>query len=115
MVKVYKEGSNPWISMLLDTRAIFIMPMTNSLGYENNRREENSFDPNRDFPYEQAPAKCMQTITARAVNEIFREHIFQLAVTFHGGMQAIAYEWGDPVHPRGADASPDDTAQVFNE
>jgi hypothetical protein len=111
MVESYKKGSNAWVKMLLDTRSIIMMPMTNSLGYEQNRREENHFDPNRDFPYEQKPKKCMQTITARAVNEVWREHIFQMAVTFHGGMQAIAYEWGDPVHPRGRDASPDDTAQ----
>lgn len=35
----------------------------------------------------------------RAVNEMWRDHIFQMAVTFHGGMQAIAYEWGGTNHP----------------
>jgi hypothetical protein len=25
--------------------------------------------------------------------------MFQLAITFHGGMRAIAYEWGDNGHP----------------
>ncbi len=40
----------------------------------------------------------MQTFVARALNELWLEHLFQLAVTFHGGMQAIAYEWGSPNH-----------------
>ena len=32
------------------------MPMTNAWGCANRRRDELSRDPNRDFPYEQAPA-----------------------------------------------------------
>ena len=28
-------------------------------------REENGMDPNRDFPYQQAPDQCMTTITVR--------------------------------------------------
>ena len=30
----------------------------------------------------------MTTITARTVNELYRHHLLQLALTFHGGMQA---------------------------
>ena len=48
---------------------------------------------------------------ARALNELWREHLFQLALTFHGGMESITYEWGSFNHPRGKDKSPDDTAQ----
>jgi len=38
----------------------------------------------------------------------------QVAITFHGGMQAIAYEWGSPIYPRAGhkDISPDDASQV---
>ncbi|CAM9561745.1 unnamed protein product, partial [Hapterophycus canaliculatus] len=95
----------PWLSRLALTRSTVIMPMTNSIGYYNTRRTENGLDPNRDFPYSQKPQKCMTTITARAVNEVWREHAFQLAVTFHGGMVAMAYEWGSPDHPHKIDAS----------
>ncbi|CAM9152667.1 unnamed protein product, partial [Discosporangium mesarthrocarpum] len=76
-------------------------------------------DPNRDFPYQYKGKDCMSTITARAVNEVWREHVFQLAVTFHGGMVAIAYEWGSENHPhkkdshgKWQDVSPDHAAQV---
>jgi len=30
------------------------------------------------------------------MNELFRQHIFQMGITFHGGMEAVAYEWGAP-------------------
>ena len=50
-------------------------------------REENGIDPNRDFPYSKPATHCMETAVARAINELWREHVFQLAITFHGGMQ----------------------------
>ncbi|CAM9676449.1 unnamed protein product, partial [Phaeothamnion confervicola] len=109
----------PWLARLVATRNVYVMPMTNALGYFEDRRCEAGRDPNRDFPYQQKPSKCMTTITARAVNEVWREHIFQLAVTFHGGMVAIAYEWGANNHPHRKnnngdwlDISPDNSAQV---
>lgn len=70
-------------------------------------------DPNRDFPYLQNPSNCMKTTAARAVNEAWRSHLFQAAVTFHGGMQAVGYEWGSPNHfgAGGDSESPDDLGQ----
>ncbi|RHY44539.1 hypothetical protein DYB30_011769 [Aphanomyces astaci] len=38
---------------------------------------------------------------SRAVNELWRDHLFQLAVTFHGGMRCVTYEWGAPNHMQG--------------
>ena len=29
---------------------------------------------------------------------MFRRHVFQVGITFHGGMEAIAYEWGAPTY-----------------
>ncbi|CAM9459879.1 unnamed protein product, partial [Ectocarpus sp. 13 AM-2016] len=42
-------------------------------------------------------------LSVRSVNEVWREHAFQLAVTFHGGMVGMAYEWGSPDHPHRQD------------
>ena len=71
---------------------------------------EDGRDPNRDFPYDyDDPKLCMRTIAARTINEIFREHMFQLALTFHGGMEVVAYEWGAPSWMR--HFSPDHEAQ----
>ena len=123
------DAWDPWLVRLVDTRALFFMPMTNAWGYANNRRGEinpalpyDEMDPNRDFPYDVlSPTECMRTVTARAVNELYRRHAFQLAVTFHGGMRAIAWNWGGCNHPgtaiggcitrRGDSTAPDEVAQ----
>ena len=59
-------------------------------------------DPNRDFPYfdsiNEINSDCMMSITARTINELFREHIFVTSLTFHGGLNAIGYPWGNFVH-----------------
>jgi predicted deacylase len=114
-----EDAFNPWLAHLVDTRALFVMPMTNAYGYAHDVRHEksdkpnhNRVDPNRDFAYGQAPSQCMQTVAARAVNELWRRHLFQLAITFHGGMVAIAYEWGDMAHRTNTE-SPDDRAQAW--
>ena len=52
----------------------------------------------------------MQSIAARTLNEVFRHHVIQLALTFHAGMEVLAYEWGAPSHGEGL--SPDDVAQA---
>lgn len=54
----------------------------------------------------------MVTACARAINEVWRDHLFQLSITFHGGMEAIAYEWGSPNHMSHGSESPDEVAQA---
>eukprot|EP00038_Savillea_parva_P003848 m.130967 g.130967 ORF g.130967 m.130967 type:complete len:854 (-) comp11301_c0_seq2:1014-3575(-) len=103
----YINGSNPWLRRLVDTRIIVIMPTANAHGYSHNVRTEGPVDPNRDFPFGNGAQDCMKSSAARAINELYRDHLFQLALTFHSGMKAIAYEWGSMNHPRGNDISPD--------
>jgi len=87
--QLYRRDS--WARRLLDTRAITIVPAANALGYaqEPPRREENGIDPNRDFAWDQMyPANsgvrpdtvpiCMRTVAARSINELWREHVFQV-------------------------------------
>jgi hypothetical protein len=107
---------NAWVTRMIETRSVYVMPTTNAQGYNSNRREENGIDPNRDFAYNMAsnaPNKCMETITARAANELWREHMFQLSVTFHSGTHAITTEWGSYNHftNQKSTYSPDDLAQ----
>jgi len=84
-----------WLARLVATRKIVVVPTANAQGYYRDTREEDEIDPNRDFPYDIVnPHDCMQTIAARTLNEVFRSHIFQLALTFHAGMEIVAYEWG---------------------
>ena len=102
------KKQSTWLKKLVDTRSIYIMPSANAIGYYKNTREENGIDPNRDFPYNQDPDKCMKTTAARAVNELWREHIFQLSLTFHAGEISLDYEWGAYNHPPPNDQSPDE-------
>ncbi|KAG7398768.1 hypothetical protein PHYBOEH_010511 [Phytophthora boehmeriae] len=105
-----------WLRELVNKRNVLVTPMTNAYGYSHNAREELKVDPNRDYNYMRSGAECMQTMTSRVVNEIWRDHVFQLAVTFHGGTRAVSYEWGSPDHYLNGDSkksekSPDHTAQ----
>jgi len=107
-----------WLARLVSTRRIVLVPAANSNGYYYNRREEQGFDPNRDFPFDQMQSStnerisrtCMRTITARTINELFHDHLFQMALTYHGGMESITYEWGATSVPENS-FSPDHKSQ----
>jgi len=99
-----------WLARLVSTRRIVVVPTANALGYYRDTREEENIDPNRDFPYDLINYDtCMQSIAARTLNEIYRDHMFQLAFTFHGGIEGVYYEWGNPSFYNFR--SPDDEAQ----
>jgi len=90
-----------WLARLVTTRRTVIIPTANALGYSQNKREEGSIDPNRDFPFDiqqYHESECMQTIAGRSINELWRSHLFQIGLTFHGGMEVIGYEWGAPTY-----------------
>ena len=106
----YNEDDMYHLAYLASSRRVVFSPMSNALGFSQKVRAENSIDPNRDFAFDVTdPKLCMRTVAARHINELFRGHLFQLAITFHGGMTAIAYEWGAPSRTNGL--SPDDVAQ----
>jgi len=105
------QPQRAWLSRLVSTRRLVIVPTANALGYYRNQRTEDGIDPNRDFPYDLVDyTQCMKTIAGRTINEIFRNHMFQLSLTFHGGMEAIGYEWGAPSYKNFK--SPDHFSQV---
>lgn len=106
---------NQFVRRMVNTRLTTIVPMANAMGYEHGHREERqtsptgeliNLDPNRDFGFDQDPTKCMQTVAARTLNELFRVHLFRLVVTFHGGTNALGYEWGDMTHCEGSVCHP---------
>ena len=108
---LHRYGSDAWARRLLHTRRLLLVPAANAVGYYGRMRNELNHDPNRDFPFEQEPRACMTTVAARALNEIFRSHLVQLALTYHAGMEAVGYVWGDFAHRAdraAANRSPDD-------
>ncbi|ETP30436.1 hypothetical protein F442_20575 [Phytophthora nicotianae P10297] len=110
-----RTDGNPWLQHLVKTRTIVIVPTANAYGYNHNVREELDVDPNRDFPYNLGDdEECMVTTAARALNELWRDHLFQLGITFHAGMECITYEWGGKNHVKESgksEKSPDDRSQ----
>mmetsp|Transcript_16788 Transcript_16788/g.37751 ORF Transcript_16788/g.37751 Transcript_16788/m.37751 type:complete len:736 (-) Transcript_16788:43-2250(-) len=103
----------PWLARLVSTRRIVIVPMANALGFKRKTRAENGIDPNRDFAFDQSPSKCMKTIAGRTINEIFRESLFQISITFHSGIELIGWEWGNVgrMNAKKNGFSPDDEGQ----
>ncbi|CDW79494.1 zinc carboxypeptidase family protein [Stylonychia lemnae] len=117
LISSYKEDS--LVTNLLRRREIIITPMTNSVGYNYNERAErinvksenyksNPYkrnkntgtkeyyfeDINRDFPYNTDKDKCLNTIAGRVIHQIMVENVIVSAITFHGGINVIAYPWG---------------------
>ena len=113
-VLLIDDDERHWLARLVATRRIVILPTANAVGYYRNQREELSIelsiDVNRDFPFDITNSRnCMQTIAARALNEVVREHMFQMALVFHGGIELLGYEWGAPTFQ--GSRSPDDESQ----
>ena len=101
-------GKDPYLTHLLRTREIVITPMTNSYGFAHDQREEltvlasnnskRNFDPNRDFPYNNRPEQCLNTVAGRTIYKLMVENLFVTAITFHGGINVIGYPWGSNNH-----------------
>ena len=108
---LHRYDTDPWARRLVHTRRLLLVPAANANGYYMRSRFEVDHDPNRDFPFQQEPRACMTTVAARALNEVFRAHLVQLALTYHAGMEAVGYVWGDFAHRRdraAANRSPDE-------
>lgn len=109
-----------WLANLATRRDTFLVPSCNCLGYKASVRADAMVDPNRDFAYSRDRGResgqgsgndlCLRSTTAKIFNKLMELTLFQLVITFHGGMQAIAYEWGSLNHRKPNDASPDDHA-----
>jgi hypothetical protein len=42
--------------------------------------------------------ECMQTISARTINEIFSNNLIRLSISIHGGTSSLTYSYGTPNH-----------------
>lgn len=101
-------GKDAYLTQLLQTRELVVTPMTNAYGFAHNKREELAvlqsggrqqlFDPNRDFPFNQQPSMCLNTVTGRTIYKLMVENLFVAALTFHGGTNVIGYPWGSNNH-----------------
>ena len=75
---------------MVTTRLIVIVPTANAMGYDCKSRMEDGIDPNQYFPYYLMDRTlCMRTVAGWILNEIFRDCVFHISITFHGGMVEI--------------------------
>ena len=107
----YNSKKNSLYHNILKTKLIVMTPMVNAYGYYHKKRDDLIYikskgtyenkDPNRDFPYYNSKDEiknCMNTLSARTINEIFNEFIISGCITFHGGDNILGYPWGNYVH-----------------
>ena len=60
------------------------------MGCDCKSQTEDVIDQNQYFPYNLTDQTlCMRTISGRTINEIFRDHVFQISFIFHGRVEAI--------------------------
>ena len=83
-----------WLTYLATRRDIYVLPAANCMGYLKNVREDLGTDPNRDFSYCRNNPYCFKSLSAQTFRALFAHSLIQIVVTFHGGMEAIGYEWG---------------------
>lgn len=103
MVAAKVAAGELYFKRMVKTRVVVALPMVNAVGFYRQERGERQtggkvIDPNRDFAFDQDPKKCMQTLAARTINELFLDSLFRVLVTFHGGTNVLGYEWGDESH-----------------
>lgn len=87
------DRQRKWLARLVSTRRIVVIPSANSLGFFNNTRNEGNVDPGRDFPVATMENDCMKSVASRTINELFRLHMFQMAISFHDGDGALRWSW----------------------
>jgi len=94
-----RDKKRKWIARLVSTRRIVMVPTVNSLGYFRKTKKEDGIDPASDFPFDvQDATDCMKSVAARTINELFRSHLFQIAISFYSGNMAITRSWGSPTY-----------------
>lgn len=113
-------GSDSRITTLVNSSAIWIVPLMNPDGLELSRRgNANNVDLNRDFPtygefagtvFEAAPLDDVgRAIETRRVMQWSAQNSFALSINFHTGSLLFNYLYDDTGVPSGTyAASPDD-------
>ncbi len=91
-------GNEPYITNLVNSREIFLIPMFNVDGRVNaSRYYANGIDPNRNFPVPDGSIGDDGTYTVfqetQALMDWSDTMNFVLSVTYHGGAKIVNYQW----------------------
>lgn len=106
LVEVFVEraGIDPWISRLLRTRRIVVVPIPNPSGYDRFMHYEETsrgtlVDPALDFPFMRngsSQGVCLQSATAQVIDLLFQEYVFVVALALQDkkqGSESISFSW----------------------
>ncbi|XP_053989628.1 uncharacterized protein LOC128882083 isoform X2 [Hylaeus volcanicus] len=88
----------PTLTHILKTRDLWLLPFPNSWGLYHRNDTELGIDPIFDFPYKVGNGGCFRTKTARIINELVSENLFQIVINFRYGSPAIGFSWGSYNH-----------------
>lgn len=102
---VSRAEEDPWISHLLSTRRIVLVPLPASAAYSAGTKLETladgtSIDPATDFPFARdatLPDACLQSTGASLVDALFRSHTFVTALHLRDstkGQESVTFSWG---------------------
>lgn len=91
-------GTDPVITPLVNTREIWLYLMVNPDGRVNNSRfNEAMVDINRDYGYmwdaSGGSTGAFSQPETRGVRDCLEEHRFSVYVSYHSGLQQVAYPW----------------------
>jgi hypothetical protein len=100
-----RSHRDPWVSRLLRTRRIIVVPLPNSAAYDQGVRVERQMDgtppvePTTDFPFARTNISepCMLSSASRVVDELFAKYTFVVALQLQEAereREALLYSWG---------------------
>jgi hypothetical protein len=90
LVKGY--GLDPRLTRLVDSEAVYIMPVVNPDGFVRGRRHANGIDPNRDYPWQDDPNHISNPCIANLIR-FFEAHAVLGAVDYHASGEMVMYPW----------------------
>ena len=81
---------------LMSERMLILLPFINPNGFSSSKSFETnksgkSFDVSHDFPFN--TEECMNTSSARFLDQFFRDHLIVQTLVFKKGDPAIIYPW----------------------
>jgi Zinc carboxypeptidase len=112
LVDLFAQRANidPWITRLLRTRRIIVVPIPNPSGYDKHMLYEqdkagNLIDPGIDFPFARnisgsSKEYCLLSSCASLVHHLFHQHTFVVALSLQDktqGYESISFSWGSKV------------------
>ena len=87
-------GKNPMLTRFIDSTATMFVPVLNADGYVNRDRYEGNKDPNRSYPYPDAPNKSIPAGCVASIVQLTQQIHFDGSLDLHAYGRMIMHPWG---------------------